>query len=181
MNLVAWATHEATSKLATALPRRWLHVQGVFQRAAIAQPLFSQSDGELLAAAAILHDIGYAPDLVRSGFHPLDGALFLNSIGAPEIVTQLVAYHSCALIEARVRHLTPDLNEFPIPPAPLLEALTWADMTTTPAGEATDAVSRIDEILERYSDNIVISTAINEAKDELLDCVARVEARLGQG
>jgi len=26
-----------------------------------------------LEAAAWLHDIGYAPDLVVSGFHPLDG------------------------------------------------------------------------------------------------------------
>ncbi|WP_308014616.1 hypothetical protein [Nocardia coffeae] len=31
-------------------------------------------DGELLADAAILHDVGYAPRLAVTGFHPLDAA-----------------------------------------------------------------------------------------------------------
>jgi hypothetical protein len=28
----------------------------------------------MLVAAAILHDVGYAPDLATTGFHPLDAA-----------------------------------------------------------------------------------------------------------
>ncbi|WP_406239339.1 hypothetical protein [Nocardia sp. NBC_01009] len=28
--------------------------------------------------AAWLHDIGYAPDIARIGFHPVDGAEFLR-------------------------------------------------------------------------------------------------------
>ena len=33
-------------------------------------------------AAAWLHDIGYAEELLDTGFHPLDGARFLASAGA---------------------------------------------------------------------------------------------------
>ena len=34
-----------------------------------------------LVAAAWLHDIGYAPELVETGFHPLDGARYLRREG----------------------------------------------------------------------------------------------------
>lgn len=34
----------------------------------MAVSLFSVDDGELLVGAALLHDIGYAPDLARTGF-----------------------------------------------------------------------------------------------------------------
>ena len=60
---------------------------------------------EVLVAAAWLHDIGYVPGLVDTGFHPLDGARFLRRSGVCEQVAALVAYHSCAEIEADVRGL----------------------------------------------------------------------------
>jgi HD superfamily phosphodiesterase len=31
------------------------------------------ADADLLVLAALLHDIGYAPTLRRTGFHPIDG------------------------------------------------------------------------------------------------------------
>jgi len=36
---------------------------------------------DTLVCADWLHDIGYAPALVATGFHPLDGARFLESVG----------------------------------------------------------------------------------------------------
>lgn len=51
-------------------------------------------------ASAWLHDIGYAQALSRTGFHPLDGALFLMSDGWPERIVRLVAHHSLAALEA---------------------------------------------------------------------------------
>jgi HD superfamily phosphodiesterase len=74
-DLVAWAFELAGGKLAGVLPR-W--VQGVSRRARLVAPLFSVDDGELLVGAALLHDIGYAPELVGTGFHPLDGARCLR-------------------------------------------------------------------------------------------------------
>ena len=51
--------------------------------------------------------------LSESGFHPLDGARYLRRIGINAQVTSLVAYHSCAPIEAKVRGLDVELaSEF---------------------------------------------------------------------
>jgi hypothetical protein len=53
---------------------------------------------------AYLHDIGYAPRLVRTGFHPLDGAEWLASMGEIRLAN-LVAHHTGALHEAGERGL----------------------------------------------------------------------------
>ncbi len=53
-----------------------------------------------VVAAAWLHDIGYAAPLTRTGFHPLDGALFLMAEDWPERIVRLVAHHSLASLEA---------------------------------------------------------------------------------
>ena len=65
----------ARSLLEEALPRRWAHVQGVADTARTLAPILGKNAG-LLTAAAILHDIGYAPRLADTGFHPLDGARY---------------------------------------------------------------------------------------------------------
>jgi hypothetical protein len=58
------------------LPRRWAHVQA-WLRGDAAWRLFS-ADADLLEVAAWLHDIGYAPGLVITGLHALDGARYLR-------------------------------------------------------------------------------------------------------
>lgn len=70
----------AATLLADVLPQRWRHVQAVGVRATAISPLAGDLD-DVLARAAWLHDIGYAPDLAVTGFHPLDGAYYLESIG----------------------------------------------------------------------------------------------------
>ena len=62
-------------ELAVPLPRHSAHSQGVARMAAeIADAV--PEDADLLSAAAVLHDVGYAPRLAGTGFHPLDGARF---------------------------------------------------------------------------------------------------------
>ena len=90
------------------LPRRWRHVQGVGHRAEHVAEALRLADGALVAAAW-LHDIGYGPAVTETGFHPLDGARFLRRIGAGDRVARLVAHHSCAVYEARVRGFEQDL------------------------------------------------------------------------
>lgn len=70
-------------ELAEALPRRWRHVQAVAARVERLSGLPGVS-GEVLVAAAWLHDIGYALRLAATGFHPLDGAKFLRTEGAKQ-------------------------------------------------------------------------------------------------
>ena len=95
---VGGAMELAEAKLAASLPRRWRHVRSVARRARWAAKQLSLSDA--LVAAAWLHDIGYAPGLVGTGFHPLDGARYLRRMEVDGQVVSLVAYHSCAQIEA---------------------------------------------------------------------------------
>jgi hypothetical protein len=168
----------ARDKLAGALPRRWAHVRGVAHRARQAASLFRE-DVQLLVMASFLHDVGYAPDLAETGFHPLDGARYLRSIGAPARLTNLVAHHSCAVLEAEQRGLSAELAEFEDEgPTPLRDALWWADMTTTPDGEPTTVEQRVREIQERYGPDDVVSCFIRWAWPELKAAVDRTEARL---
>ena len=102
--MVSEAREMARSVLAEALPRRWEHVQGVAGKAERVSAEIAL-DGEVLVSAAWLHDIGYAPAVLGTGFHPLDGARYLAGLGAPERVVNLVARHSNAILEAELRGL----------------------------------------------------------------------------
>lgn len=173
---MAWATQVARELLAEALPQRWAHVQGVASRARVATVT---DDQELLVAAAILHDIGYAPSISATGFHPLDGAYHLTRIGAPRRLVNLVAHHSCARLEAEIRGLTGAIAEFEDEgPSAMRDALWWADMTTTPGGGVTNIADRIAEIQDRYGDGDIVSSFIRQARPELEAAVARTETRL---
>ncbi|MCX4629806.1 HD domain-containing protein [Streptomyces sp. NBC_01443] len=177
--LTEWAYPLAKSLLSEPLPRRWQHSLGVAQRArAIAEIL--GPDAELLEAAAVLHDIGYSPDLVKTGFHPLDGARYLRDVAnADERVVRLVAHHSCAWMEAESRGLREELeDEFPRQEPHLADALCFCDMNTTPDGTPTNPVDRINEIAGRYGPDSLIGQFIRRAEPEILLCTVRVLTRL---
>ena len=69
--LIAKARALAKKLLRKELPERWLHTQGVATRAAELATTVAPEDRSVLIAAAWLHDIGYAPALRDTGFHPL--------------------------------------------------------------------------------------------------------------
>jgi hypothetical protein len=177
-DLVAWASGLASEKLAGVLPRRWAHVQGVGRRVRVAAPLFSADDCESLVGAALLHDIGYAPELVSTGFHPLDGARYLRSVGGLDRLVNLVAHHSCATLEAELRGLSDELAEFEDERTALRDALWWADMTTTPDGGETTVVERVAEIQTRYGPDDLVSCFIRRAWGDLNAAVERTQGRL---
>jgi HD domain len=177
-DIVARAAELAEERLASVLPRRWAHVQGVASRVRQAVALFSIEDGELLIGAALLHDIGYSPDLVGTGFHPLDGARYLREIGSPHRLVGLVAHHSCAILEAEMRGLSVELTEFEDEKTALRDALWWADMTTTPDGGDTTMADRVAEIQSRYGPDDLVSRFIRRAWNDLNEAVERTERRL---
>jgi hypothetical protein len=102
-----------------------------------------------LIAAAYLHDLGYAPALVETGFHGLDGARHLRALGQ-ERLAGLVAYHSGARCEAELRGRTAELAEFTDEASPTSMALTYCDMTTGPAGEVVTYEERLAGVEGRY-------------------------------
>jgi hypothetical protein len=175
----AWAEGLARTLLEGPLPRRWAHVQGVAARArGIARAL--GPDAGLLEAAAWLHDIGYSPELARTGFHPLDGARYLGDVqGADQLLCRLVAHHSCAHIEAGERGLADELlREFEPAPEPLASALTFCDMTTSPDGEHVDVERRLAEIHERYDSGHVVSRSIRRATPMIRQAIGTVNANM---
>jgi hypothetical protein len=171
------AKEMAARKLTSTLPRRWRHVRSVARRAKWVAEMLSLS--EELVAAAWLHDIGYAPELVETGFHPLDGARYLRQVGVPEPVVSLVAYHSCARIEADVRDLGDVLKSEFVPGDPLLaDALCYCDMTTGPDGDYVRPADRLVEIRGRYGPDHEVTRFVERAASEILTTAARVEELL---
>lgn len=167
----------AESVLAESLPRRWQHVHGVAEQAQSLRQL-AGSDADLLEAAAFVHDIGYAPDLVDTGFHPIDGAKYLADIGMPERLVHLVAHHSYAVLEAELRGLTDGLKPFEDERGLVRDALWYCDQTTGPGGERVSARERHAEIKQRYGPGHLVTEFIERGAPELLAAVDRTEQRL---
>jgi putative nucleotidyltransferase with HDIG domain len=176
--LASWAEHLAQALLQDSLPRRWAHVQGVAAQARSLAPVLG-ADADLLEAAAWLHDIGYAPDLVVTGLHSLDGARYLRDVQhADAMLCRLVAYHSCAIIEAGERCLADELTlEFEPAPDHLSSALTYCDMTTSPDGEPVPAERRLAEIRDRYGPGHLVSRSIQRATPMILRAVEQTQDR----
>ena len=177
MTSIEDARELAREALANMLPRRWRHVRSVARRAGWVAGTLSLS--ECLVMAAWLHDIGYAPALVETGFHPIDGARYLRFIGVDETVVSLVAYHSCALIEAEIRGLSSELaSEFSPADSVLADVLLYCDMTTGTDGEYVRPADRLAEIRGRYGPDHEVTRFAETAAPEILATCGRVEEML---
>jgi len=80
--------------------------------------------------------------------------------------------------EADRRGLSVKLNEFPAPDPVLLDAVTCADMTTSPAGVPITAEARLADIFDRYSLGTPVSDAVHTSAPDLLAAVSRCERRV---
>jgi hypothetical protein len=145
VSFIEWASEQATSLLSPLGSRR-LHVQRVVKRAYWIGQTFDGADRISLLAAAYLHDIGYAPSLRMTGFHPLDGALYLRSFGY-ERLASIVAHHFAARFEAHLRECDRLLQAFPRERSVVADALTYCDATTGPAGELVSLKERARELV----------------------------------
>ncbi len=161
-------------KMLATLPERLAHVAGVARTVAMQ---LSVAEMDELIAAAWLHDIGYASSIAFTGFHPLDGARFLQAVGYPDLVVSLVAFHSEARVEAEERGLLSELLEFALPPVDLLDVLTFADMTTARDGSVTSIDDRLGEVFERYTPSDAVFRAVTRSEPSLRSSVARALAR----
>lgn len=178
MDLVEWAYGVSRALLAEPLPRRWAHTQSVAAQARKISVLAGK-DSHLLVAAALLHDIGYAPDIALTKFHPVDGARQLVSLGAPRRVTCLVARHSCAALEAQMRGLGEDVGEFEDEATSARDLLWYCDMVTGPDGERLRFAERVAEIRRRYGEADLVSRFIVQAAaGELGAAVERTASRI---
>jgi HD domain len=174
--IVRWAAGEA-ARLLGPLGDRWRHVRGVAQQARRIASILGDAEAPVLLAAAYLHDVGWAPELADTRFHPIDGARWVRSQGHDRLA-RLVAHHSEARFEAHLQGLGDELGEFEREDSPTGDALTYCDLTTGPTGEPITPVARWDEIERRYGPNSIVVNALARSRQSLLAAVRRTERRI---
>jgi hypothetical protein len=178
MSLTSWAAPNA-ERLLSPLGTRWDHVRQVAEQARRVADIVPLADRDLLVAAAYLHDVGYAPELAKTGFHPLDGARWVRDYGPGGRLARLVAHHSCAIYEAQVRGLAKALlSEFEAEESLTYDALVFCDLTTGPKGQILSFDGRINDIYRRYGPDHEVSRALDMSRVSLAACHARVLALL---
>jgi hypothetical protein len=177
MILEDWAAAEA-ERLLSPLGDRWNHVRAVGECARGVSAVLDQEDRPYLVAAAYLHDIGYTPDLQQTGLHQLDGARYLRSLGAERLAC-LVAHHSEARFEIRLRGFGEELTSYKREESWVSDALTYCDLTTGPTGLPMTFGDRVAEVEQRYGEGEIVD-ALRQATPYLLGAIERTEDRLRQ-
>lgn len=158
--------------LATRLDHSAAVAAQIDRVAGLVEPGWRSAAGD----AAWLHDVGYNPDLARTGFHPLDGARWLRDHHWPTATCRMVAWHTEPLEEARQCDLDWELTEeFARPPRLAAAALAWADLTSSPSGERWDPERRLAEILDRYPPGFVVHEATRASLPALRAAVQEIE------
>jgi len=176
--LIADARGLARTLLCKGSPERWLHTQGVANRAAELAVTVDVPDRPVLIAAAWLHDIGYARALRETEFHPLDGALYLQGEGWDDRLVALVGHHSGARFVPVERAMASVVTEFDFEDGPVSDALTYADQTVGPHGRRMTVPHRIVETISRNDGNSPNGRARLDRVRYLLAAADRVERRL---
>ncbi|MFR9752587.1 HD domain-containing protein [Nocardia sp. 004] len=131
--------------------------------------------------AAYLHDVGYGhPDL---GFHPIDGARLLQTLGYSRVVCHMVAFHTAAEVEAGVRGLNAAVfDDFRLTGVAELDKaddfLWWSDLSTGPNGQDFTVDERLAEILRRYEPGSIVHTAITQAEPRLRAAAQRASGSM---
>lgn len=173
LKLAEWAAGDSQRLLRTEPVGRQLHTRTIGRKAAsLARQL--GRDGGVLTAAAYMHDIGYSCQLRRTGFHPLDGALYLRDCGHNRLAG-LVAHHSASRYAADLLGWTERLRLFPWENSLLTDALTYCDMTTDLNGQEVSLDERLKRVTDRYGRGHPVVQALDRAEPSLRASVSRVE------
>jgi HD superfamily phosphodiesterase len=173
---LTWAESTAFELLAP-LEARWRHTRCVVERARSFRDVFGVEELRVLVAAGYLHDVGYAPQLLETGFHPLDGARFVRSAGY-ERLAGLVAHHSASRAEAEELGLADALAEFADEDSRVARALTFCDLTTGPDGERVEVSARLAELAQRLGEDSAAVRAVQREAVRLAAIVDEMEALL---
>ena len=176
--LDAWARELAQGALAESIPRRWAHAQQAAGRAGELEGVLDRAELELLVASAWVHDIGYAPDAVRTGFGPLDSALHLQSLRAPDRLVALTAHIAAIVLEADQR----DLSEAYAPfvdegGTPVRDGFWWCCTTSGTDGSPVTLQQRIEGWRRDHGHDTIILRWIEEATPEIEAAIHRTASR----
>jgi hypothetical protein len=136
-------------------------------------------DSDALVAAAWLHDIGYAPSIAHTGFHPLDGALHLAAEGWPDQTVLLVAHHSHAAVLAPYFAVEHQLAVLDHVLGDAEDILTYADLRSGPTGMGGLPQQRNVAMRDQPPDGSLVPPEVREGRYRLLLAAAeRISAEL---
>jgi hypothetical protein len=162
-------------------PTRLEHVRGAGTVAGMVASALSPHQPEMIIAAAWLHDIGYAPAIARTGFHPVDGALFLAREGWPDPVVFMVAHHSQAAVLAPYYGVQHHMALLEHVHGVADDIITFSDLRAGPNGLGAEPRDRVEDMRRRHADSGVVPRAIREARYRmLLTAAARVNAEVNR-
>ena len=130
----------------------------------------------MLVAAAYLHDIGYAEPLVDTGFHPVDGARYLRSLGLDDLAC-LVAHHTGAPFEADLRGLAEHLQRVPSTHRAGRRCPDLLRRHVQITGQPMQPGDRLEEIVERHGEDSTVVRSRAHARPEIYGMVARTLRR----
>ena len=170
------AAQQLSRQLLAGSGTRWEHVFTAGKLADQLTDLFDPADHRLLVAAVTLHDIGYAPALVSTGYHPVDGASYLLERGYSARLARLVANHSYAASLAPDAVAARYSVEFAPEESLLADALTFCDMHSAPDGSVVDARWRLADIEARHSKDEAFGRRMWQVKG----AIKRIGNRLDQ-
>lgn len=173
MQLSAWAEDHARGLL-SPLGRRWSHAKAVAGAARDLARSLAPEDADVLVASAYLHDIGYVPRLAVTGFHPLDGARHVLTLGHVRLAG-LVAHHTGARHEARLRGLQHALAGFDDERNLVSAALAYCDLTMGPSGEGMTPQQRLLDVEARYGQDSLVIAGLRAAWPELLAAIGQAK------
>jgi hypothetical protein len=137
-------------------------------------------DGDLLLAAAAVHDLGFGAEVAALGvgFPAVDAARYLEKQGAPRRLAHLVAHSAYSALEGSLRGFEAEYADFEDERTPLRDALWYCCLTTGPDGDPMTLEERISEWSIRYAGDPVIARYAELAPPELRGALARTEALL---
>jgi len=157
------------------------HVAGTAQITRFVSAQLSIPWAEDLLAAAWLHDIGYAPGLVNTGFHPLDGAAFLARGGWSARVVGLVAHHSHNAMIAPYFDAADALADIAAPDQLSHDILAFADIEAGRHGQESSGSDRLRDMRQRYQTSACVPRTVREDRyEELAASVEAVRAMLNR-
>lgn len=136
----------------------------------------AELDVEEAYRAALLHDVGYLPFCVDTGFHPLDGYHWLVGRGEKRLA-QLIVGHSNSPEQAELLGLGPlDISE-----DLAAKLITYWDVQVLQGGQVVGYGQRLTDIRERYGAQSTVVEAHTRAEPRIRALIAEVDLLLAEG
>lgn len=175
--LGSWATDLAGSVMRTDMPARWTHALGALRLARTLEPVVG-ADVEVLAAAAVCHDLGYHPSLHRTGYPPLDLWAHLRQLGAPDRLANLCAHTIASRVEGDLRGHGVAYDPIPDEQTAVRDALWYCCLTVGTDGSRVRYSDRMSQARVRFADDPIVSQWMIDADEALVGATLRTEERM---